>query len=547
MFFLLSINAFSQTIYLSGSVFDKDTQVPVSAVSIHTKDNKIGTISTVKGKFSLDILNYKANDYLYFTSIEYETDSLLISKAQNPINIQLTPKIYTLKDVYVMPDSTLLVLLRKAYQKISDNYPDQPTRYESFFQHSVFNEKDSLIELIESILSVYKESYCQKKEMPGQIEILRSRRKQLQNSIVGFIGGAFAPVNSDIVLQRMHYIHPDYFSHYHYDFTGIITLNGKDCYKIEFYPLGKDCAKVQGNLLIDVESLAYVVFEMHSEYPENVKNILGLMKPIKSSTKINYGCLNGRWYLKQVTENNFYENIRLDHPLSSVLNYVTISVQTDSVKPIPVEKRLEYMEPIEAKTEIYKPDGWTDSDILVNENLNQLYFQFSTDEAASIFQQNVNTAEKFSLRKTFIQIVPKIIMGYGIRYGMNQKAVLFQGVLGYRLNKRWSIGWQTVEDFYYRNMDWKENNLGFTFRKNLNNAGYPFFLETSLWISDRSFKRGNYKSKTQFILPQISLSKRMGQFTSLEFIVNYPIPVHSTKDPNDFDYYPQMGIVFYIF
>ncbi len=55
-----------------------------------------------------------------------------------------------------MPDSTLLTLLRKAYSKIPDNYPDQPTRYKGFFQESTSNEKDSLIELIEAELSVYK-------------------------------------------------------------------------------------------------------------------------------------------------------------------------------------------------------------------------------------------------------------------------------------------------------------------------------------------------------------------------------------------------------
>jgi hypothetical protein len=145
LFIILPINLSAQTIHISGTIFDKETQKTIAGISIYTKDNKTGTISTVDGKFSLDVPTSKSNGYLYFTSIEYETDSLLISKAHNQLAIQLTPKIYTLKEIYIMPDSTLLTLLRKAYQKIPENYPNQPTRYESFFQHSVFNEKDSLL------------------------------------------------------------------------------------------------------------------------------------------------------------------------------------------------------------------------------------------------------------------------------------------------------------------------------------------------------------------------------------------------------------------
>lgn len=545
-FAVFQVYAFSQTTHLSGTIFDKETQMPVSAVSIYTKDNKTGTISTLKGKFSLKIPASKVNTYLYFTSIGYEPDSLLISNACNSLTIYLTPQIYVLKEVYIMPDSTLLTLLRKAYQKIPENYPDQPTRYESFFQHSVFNEKDSLIELIEAVLSVYKESYEKKKEMPGQVEIVQSRKKQLQNNPVGFVGGAFSPISDDIVLQRENYINPSHFKHFQYDFAGIKTLEEKDCYEIEFQPLSKDSAKVQGNLWIDVETLAYVAFEIHSERPENAKNILGLMRPVQSNTKINYKQQDGsrKWYLKQIAENYEYENVRLKNPLSASLSYITTSVQTDSVKPISFEKRLEYMDAIEAKTENYTPDGWTDSDILENESTNLAGFQFSTDEAASIFQQNIST--KRSFKETLIQITPKLVMGYGIQYDFNQEVILSQMILGYRLNKKWSIQWQYTEDLYSQKIDWKENSLGFEFRKNLNNAGYPLFLGTSLSISDKSVKIQGDKVRTQSIVPQISLSKRTSRFITLEFFTRYAIPIHSTDDYH-FDDYPQVGISVFFF
>ncbi|GHV09512.1 hypothetical protein FACS1894162_0220 [Bacteroidia bacterium] len=538
------MHTFAQSIRLSGTVFDAETQNFVSGISIHTKDNQTGTISTAKGKFSLEIPAHKTNGYLYFTSVGYETDSLLIAKASNPLSIKLKPTTYLLKEFYVMPDSTLLTLLRKAYNKIPENYPAQPTRYEGFFQESTSNEKDSLVEIIEAVLSVYKESYKGKKEAPGQIEILKSRNKQIQDTRVGFIGGAFLPITNDLVLQRANYINPKMMQYRHYEFNGIKTWNGMDCYEIAFRPLGKDSDNVQGTMLIDTETLAYVSFNMHSEHPENAKKIIGPMSPVESKMNVIYEKQNEKWYLKQVKANSKHENWRITGSLYSSYAFVTTAIQTDSVKPIPIEKRLEYLDPIETKTEVYNPNGWTDSDILAKEDVKQLNFQFSTDEAFSIFQQN--TPKKFSFTKTLITIVPKLIMGYGLNYDLNQQLLVFQGILGYKFNRKWNVRWQIAEDFFDKQINFTENSLGIEFRKNLNNAGRPVFLGTSLWISDKQYT-GKYNFKEQTITPQLSFSKRMSTFVTLEFFANYPITIHSKGERNILSDYPNFGVMFYVF
>ena len=546
-FLLLSTNLYAQTVHLSGSILDKETQVPVSNVSVFTKDHKTGTISSPKGNFSLEIPAYKANTYLYFTSVEYETDSILIPRTNVSQTIYLTPKIYSLKEVYIMPDSTLLTLLRKAYSKIPDNYPSQPTCYKGFFQESTSNEKDGLIELIEAELSVYKESYLKKREAPGQIEILKSRIKQLQSVNMGFVGGAFLPVNSDIVLQRNNYIQPQYLKYFQYDFIGIKSWNGKDCYEIEFSPLSKDSTKVRGSMLIDTETLAYISFEIFVESPENAKTVVGVTPPVESKTKVVYEQYAGKWYLKQISSKNKHENWRFKSPLYSSCDFITTQIQTDSVKPISIEKRLEYMDPIEAKAEKYNAKGWTDSDILAGENPEQLGFQFSTDEAYSIYNQNVR--QKFSFTKAMVNALPKLIMGSGIRYNSAHELITDQSVLGYRFNKKWSIQGQYVEDFYNKRISLREISLGIEYRKNLNNAGYPLFLGTSFWLSDNYFHEKNYDSvREQAIVPQLSLSKRMSKFFTFELFANYPVVVHSNIDPRqNIGNCLQVGVNVYLF
>ena len=43
-----------------------------------------------------------------------------------------------------MPDSALLTLLRKAYLKIPENYPKQPTRYKGFYQESTVSVRNGV-------------------------------------------------------------------------------------------------------------------------------------------------------------------------------------------------------------------------------------------------------------------------------------------------------------------------------------------------------------------------------------------------------------------
>ena len=47
--------------------------------------------------------------------------------------------------------------------------------------------------------------------------------------------------------------------YFQYDFAGIKSWKGKDCYEIKFCPLGRDSSKVQGSMLIDMETFIQIL------------------------------------------------------------------------------------------------------------------------------------------------------------------------------------------------------------------------------------------------------------------------------------------------
>ncbi|MDR2232162.1 MAG: carboxypeptidase-like regulatory domain-containing protein [Tannerella sp.] len=543
LFLFLPSGLFSQTIRFSGALLDSETQAPVSLINIFTGDRRYGTTSSAEGKFSLNLPASYENSYLYFSSIDYETDSLLISRSNLQPTIYLTPKIYTLTEIYVIPDSTLLTLLRRAYSKIPENYPASPTRYRGFYQESTSDENGDLIKLVEAELAVYKEAYDKKREAPGQVEILKSRIKQLQATNLFSVDGAFLSVDADGVLQRSEYINPSHFKDYNYDFLGIKSLKGKECYSIEFRSARKDSIS-RGEILIDKESLAYISFETESDNPGNSQSIIGVIKPVETKKKIVYEQLNGKWHLKHVSSRAKHEHWRLKSVRYSSADFITTTIQTDSVIPIPVYKRLGQMNPIELITDKYDPKGWTDSDILAGENQAELGFQFSTDEASAVFNQNVRP--KLSFAQTVMTTLPKIIMGFGASYSQRYDLFAFQMTLGYRLNQKWSIQGQYAEDLYHRNRSLTEFDLGIEYRKNLNNAGYQLFGGVSLWGSHTNIDGGPFNHvREQAIAPQLSLSKRTSRYFTFELFAKYPFIINSNH--NNIKNYPQFGINLYVY
>lgn len=575
----LQISIYAQSVVnLSGSIFDKETEASISLVNIYTKDKKIGTISTNDGDFSIKIPANKKDGYLYFSSIGYQTDSLLISTASNPLLIKLIPITYSLKEVYVMPDSTLITLLRKAYNKIQENYPNYPTRQEGFYQETLLDNNGNLTELIEAVLSVYKESYEKKINPPGQIEILKSRNRKFLDLGVYSYQGAFNPIESDFVLQRKNYINPDKVKNYLYTFNGIKSNKERDCYEIEFCSAKKNDNSINGVILIDVESLAYVSFEIHNGQNEENKLLSTFGIPcIESNEHAVYEQQNGKWYLKQANFKGLYSY--RDKTFSGSNSFVSTNILVDSVKPIPIEKRLNYRDPILSKTESYTPEGWTDSEILVNEDMNQLNLQFFPIETSSFFQEPIS--KKRSAVDVLSKIISKTTVGWGISYNhatfesMNNEIsfqpnenltpfhisnnkpsttselVLANYNLGYKTNEKWRFYGQVSYDFFNKDVSSKEIGLGIEFKKNLNEAGYPLFLGTSISIFDKSYYRslGSFKNNTSFsyngkmfdaneltfgygnrrktISPRLSLSKRMSKFITMEIYVNYHITIHS--------------------
>ena len=104
--FLNSINCYSQ---IKGVVQDKTSKESVYGIKIISSENQ-KTISDTEGKFVLNVENYPV--WLYFSGLEYYSDTVLIEKKQNHLKVHLKSKFQELQ--------TLVVSANKRIQELEE-------------------------------------------------------------------------------------------------------------------------------------------------------------------------------------------------------------------------------------------------------------------------------------------------------------------------------------------------------------------------------------------------------------------------------------------
>ncbi|MDR1503574.1 MAG: carboxypeptidase-like regulatory domain-containing protein [Prevotella sp.] len=574
---IFPLTVFSQTRLIKGNIINDSDDSYIPNVSVFLKDVGFGTITDKNGNFVLNIPTRYEKEYLYFTGIALRRDSILIKDIISPLTVKLSPEIYQLSEVYIMPDSTLLTLLRSAYDRIPENYSETPTLTEGFYRESAQNENEGQADFIEALLSVYKDSYQKPSDNPGQIELIKSRKRKIHDTGILYYGGPFLIIKNDFVLSRAEFIQPKKFKNYNYKFNGIKTLNGSDFYEIDFRKISKDSLALSGTILIEKESLAYVSFDINRN-----KNSLELqIKQRLSIINSTYEKLDGKWYLKYYILKK-EDILRFGNKkIYGAIDFIALNVKRDSVNPIPFEKQLQFFDPLILKADEYNKKGWTDYKSLEEKHLNKANFEFSINESAKIFEKEYpQTKAQRTMR--LISILTRFSYDFGFSYrpvSVNKVThdisfqpytdfipfriqstqkhqsnnVLIQSAMGYKLTKNISLFYQGSTDLFNKSISVSENKLGIEYSKNLKKTGFPLFIETSLMYSLNSYysNLGKYDNPAEFrykgkkidsniisfdygykyhsITPQIALVKRVSRVFSMKMYMSYDIYLSSDK------------------
>lgn len=428
---LISINGSSQYVRLSGIIDNKDLS-PVPFVNIAVSGSYHGTVSNASGEFVLHLPNNLINEKITFSCIGYETYVLLPPHTSNSFTIKLKPLAYEVGEITVMPDSTLRTLIRMAYRKIPDNYPDYSTRSKGFYRAAIKEVDGDYIMLTEAMLDVFKTSYSNKTE--GQVKINRSRKyiapgiDSINN--VSFYNGHYIPHWADIVKNRHPIVQAS--RKYNYELNGLAKIGDRVLYVISFEPVDFETEGYIGKMYIDKATLAFEKFEYHSNEERlkwREKEIFAQLSSKEAKTVVAYAPTAGKYFLKTANFSEVFENNKTGHLLEKVSEYVLVETNHDNAAPIPYPEITPYSVVIAHEAIPYFKSDWRDYPIvgldenkMLNNKMSDSIFVNTLSDAINAQNRN-NKIEK---AKRILNILDRFDFEYNFyQYKVNVDQGLF--------------------------------------------------------------------------------------------------------------------------
>ncbi len=361
---------------IQGIISEGENGKPLAYANVYLKSNKsVGTISNLEGRFLLIVPKISDLDSIVVSYVGYSTRTIAITDLQAKFNgkIILREDRRILDNVVIHSEDTLMNFLRKAFNKISSNYPQVGTLTKGFYRETNWLEAEKeFIYFSESIIEFYKPPYYLRKFGPARI--IEGAKTELKNrdkySNVYFYAGIYSPQRFDIVKERMEFINPKYFENYTYAVEAEIQAKEIRTIIISFKPERKN-ALFEGKLFIDLDSKAYVKAEYKLTAfglkKENLLNSNGLTFQNRNYI-VHYKAQKGTWYLDYVVQNALIYNKKFNNRIRYTNEFVSTSnVQVDS-NPISDKEALPFQSFYSTQEDKFNNDFWDKAEAFARTN-----------------------------------------------------------------------------------------------------------------------------------------------------------------------------------
>ena len=520
---MLSFASLAQELEVSGKVIDAETNLPLPFANIQIENTALGAATNAEGNFKLSFPQRYSNSNLLVSYIGYGLRKIALNSFSRTTIIRLKSENKQLREVVVMPDSSLTVFLRQAYKSIEKNYTQNPYELEGFYRESLKTDKGKYLYFGEAQLIIQGSGYQFENET-GNVKVLKSRIHHLTNidtiKNALYSGGVFIAVADDLIKDKWSVLKPDK-KNYHYQLLDVIKNEGKEVWIIGF---NKNSGKTSGRLYIEKESKAYIRTEYRWAGNDSSSSFLSGTRVLERSSLRNYKKLGEKWYLQYADVRQTDFNKRIKQKTVIAAEFVTTKTKTDSVSLLPFMQRLSYSEIFSQLKDNYRSDFWDGNTILVQDSSLQSQIvpilsmekrkELLTDSALNRKGGAVSQPKdlvKYKRLQRIIRIITSIGLSYGLQtlpysvgdtqlsmvypvgannFNTSLESVGFPMLLAtefsFKLNKRWQIFYGTSADLT-RRYEFAGRQFGVRYTILLNQRGKPFLLRPSVSYGSHDF------------------------------------------------------------
>ncbi|MCD1118431.1 erythromycin esterase family protein [Chryseobacterium turcicum] len=314
--------------------------IPISYADVYYKSNKKSVVANENGEFYIS-KSPSLDDYLVFSAMGYQSDSIQVKNSKSENNIYLKPsseKIISIEEVILKGKKLLSAkeILEKAKDNVTQNYIQTPYNQKFYVSEQRYNDKDILKYNEEALIEIFYKNGLNSSNSPennifGEILQYKSQTENSAKNKESGIGNLWTQLNRDIILSKANVLYRT--SSYDLTENKIVDYDGKRVYKISFinnspgvystgygYPAPESST---GTIYIDSKNFAVIRYEhcivrkthqyKNSKYPSQTfhkiiqtykesdgKYFLNFYKQIDKSNYLNEGKVISTFY------GNFY-------------------------------------------------------------------------------------------------------------------------------------------------------------------------------------------------------------------------------------------------
>jgi hypothetical protein len=523
-FSLIFSNLYAQKQLIYGTILDSLTKQPISFTSITEVGTKNGTLSNQNGEFNIYVTDAMCE--IKFSCIGYKS---LIQKVpliqKKTIYLQLDEILLT--EIIVMPDSSLKELLKKAYSKITYNYPQKTTELIGFYRETQKLNDNRFLYFGEANIKIQHSGY-QKSEEDAQIEIIKARitnfvnRDSIDNS--RYANGIFIANWNDPVKNRKSFLNPSSFNQkYLYRLESLSSYNDlKDSvYVISFQSKNK-FDLFNGKIWISKRTYAYIKIEINNNSIITPNPFI----PVKFLS-LNYQIIyenENEFYIPKYTSMKVRNyNTKTKKETTQTLEFLRTNFNhSENIVPISFDARIDRITVFSEINNNYDENFWSTFTTIQTDSLikNQIKPFYKIEEAnkINIPQNNVIKKEPYNSNK--LNNIRKIAQKFSVGYAFNivRYKPIFDGefmvsyqtqnfsnldnaiknpfifnimttYIGFEINRKSSININSKQNLLKENY-FKSLNLEYNYLFLLKKIGNPLFYNFSIGISSQ--KTGYY-------------------------------------------------------
>ena len=248
-------------ITIKGKVVDVETGTPLVFANVAVKESNVAIVTNIDGEFTLKIGEPVTAKNLEISYIGYKNKTVLISDLKdngykNVISLESAP--IPIKEIIVKPMDPVDIVL-KAINYIPKNYESEPNLMTAFYRETIRKNR-TYVSIGEAVVEIFKAPYNSDVRFDGA-RIYKGRKssdvEKMDTVLFKLQGGPVSVLQLDIAKNTEAVLTREAMQYYNYSITGVIEIDGKPHYVIDFIQKPSvEMPLFMGSLYIEMDSYA---------------------------------------------------------------------------------------------------------------------------------------------------------------------------------------------------------------------------------------------------------------------------------------------------